>query len=142
MARRSLFCMCFTRYENRYLTNSRYSYSSIKKSNGGTAMTRAKQFIQNRKRDDSNANFGWNDNGEGETWYSPWLNPDDALRAVEIEREDMIDKVSKWIETNFTTNDSRKSFISVGEKQPTNFNYAGNAENVGELINDFKKAMN
>ena len=30
--------------------------------------------------------------------YSPWLTPDQALRAVEIAREELIDKVIGWIE--------------------------------------------
>lgn len=60
-------------------------------------MTKAKQFIQNYKRDYSNVNVGWNDNGEEVTWYSPWLSPDDALRAVEIEREEMIEKACSWL---------------------------------------------
>ena len=55
-------------------------------------MTKAKQFIQDYKRDYSNVNVGWNDNGEEVTWYSYWLSPDDALRGVEIEREEMIEK--------------------------------------------------
>ena len=60
-------------------------------------MTKAKQFIQNYKRNYSNVNVGWNDNGEEVTWCSPWLSPDDTLRAVEIEREEMIEKACEWI---------------------------------------------
>lgn len=30
--------------------------------------------------------------------YEPWLTPDQALRAVEIAREELIDKVCKWLE--------------------------------------------
>ena len=71
-------------------------------------MTKAKQFIQNHKRDYSNDNVGWNDNGEVVTWYSPWLSPDDALRAVEIEREEMIEKACEWLKDNITYIHPRK----------------------------------
>ena len=34
--------------------------------------------------------------------YIPWLTPDQARKAVEIAREEMIEKAVKWIENNFS----------------------------------------
>ena len=32
--------------------------------------------------------------------FSPWLTPDDARKAVEIAREEIIEKAIKWVEYN------------------------------------------
>ena len=42
---------------------------------------------------------GWN-NGEFVPLYHPWLTPDQARKAVELAREEMIEKAIKWVEYN------------------------------------------
>lgn len=75
-------------------------------------MNKAEQFIKDCTRSCSNVVYYHNRNfthgtdyveGSGiEVQYSPWLTPDQALRAVEIAREEMIAKAYEWI--NFQLN--------------------------------------
>ena len=58
-------------------------------------MSKAEEFIQNYKRNCSNE---LDYVGTTCKVYQPWLTPDQARRAVEIAREEMIDKVIGWIE--------------------------------------------
>ena len=70
-------------------------------------MSKAEQFIKDCTRSCSNVVYYHNRNfthgtdyveGSGiEVQYSPWLPPEQALRAVEIAREEMIDKAYEWI---------------------------------------------
>ena len=39
--------------------------------------------------------------GSGSRLYAPWITPDQALRAVEIAREEMIEKAQDWIADTF-----------------------------------------
>ena len=57
-------------------------------------MSKAEKFISDYTRNCSNELIGggWN-NGEFVPLYHPWLTPDQARSAVEIAREDLIDKV-------------------------------------------------
>ena len=62
-------------------------------------MSKAEKFIQDYTRNCSNELIGggWN-NGEFVQIFNPWLTPDQARRAVEIAREELIDKAIGWIE--------------------------------------------
>ncbi|MDD6017164.1 MAG: hypothetical protein PUC18_12980 [Prevotellaceae bacterium] len=100
-------------------------------------MTKAKKFIQNYKRDYSNTNVGWNDNGEEVTWYSPWLSPDDALRAVEIEREEMIDKACEWLGKNL----SKYSELTDEDEYGNKLNEVVMNIFYGQAVSDFKNYM-
>lgn len=58
-------------------------------------MSRAEKFILENTNDGSSDIIGWCDNGL--PIYQPWLTPDEARRAVEIAREEMIEKACKWL---------------------------------------------
>ena len=64
-------------------------------------MSKAEKFIEDYTSNCSNEIIGggWN-NGEFVPLYHPWLTPDQARKAVEIAREEMIDKVIEWIDKN------------------------------------------
>lgn len=61
-------------------------------------MSKAEEFIKAKTRIGSNTTKGWRRNGVSIPSYSlPWLTPDQARKAVEIAREEVIDKLRKWI---------------------------------------------
>lgn len=64
-------------------------------------MSKAEKFIQDYTRNCSNEVDGWID-GKNSSFYQPWLTPDQARKAVEIAREEILEKVVKWIENNFS----------------------------------------
>ena len=55
--------------------------------------------------------------------HEPWLTPDEALRAVEIAREEVIEKVCEYLEPKIWT-------MNMGDQKVTD-----------ECIEDFKQAM-
>ena len=61
-------------------------------------MSKAEKFIEDYTRNCSNELIGggWN-NGEFVPLYQPWLTPDQARTAVEIAREEMIEKACNII---------------------------------------------
>ena len=66
-------------------------------------MSKAEKFIQNYTKNCSNEYLtGSKPDGLGghisRREFSPWLTPDQARRAVEIAREELIEKVIGWIE--------------------------------------------
>ena len=62
-------------------------------------MSKAEKFIQDYTRNCSNEIAHWDIGEENiKPIYSPWLTPDQARRAVEIAREEVIEKVIGWIE--------------------------------------------
>ena len=61
-------------------------------------MSKAEKFIQDYTKNCSNAIYDPYDTGDAITIYAPWLTPDQARRAVEIAREEMINKAIGWIE--------------------------------------------
>lgn len=64
-------------------------------------MSRAEEFIKAKTRIGSNTTKGWRRNGVSIPSYSlPWLTPDQARSAVEIAREEVIEKAIKWVEYN------------------------------------------
>ena len=61
-------------------------------------MSRAEKFIEDYTRNCSNEIAHWDIGGENvKPIYSPWLTPDQARSAVEIAKEEMIDKLRKWV---------------------------------------------
>ena len=58
-------------------------------------MSKAEKFIQDYTRNCSNE---FEPQKAPPSVYNPWLTPEQARMAVEIAREEMIDKVIGWIE--------------------------------------------
>ena len=58
-------------------------------------MSKAEKFIEDYTRNCSNEMTF--EDGSGSHNYLPWLTPDQALRAVEIAREEMISKLRRWV---------------------------------------------
>ena len=59
-------------------------------------MSRAEKFIQENTRNCSNYT-GVINKKTYEGYYVPWLTPDDARKAVEIAREEVIEKVCMYL---------------------------------------------
>ena len=86
-------------------------------------MSRAEKFIQDYTRNCSNEIIGggWN-NGEFAQVFNPWLTPDQARRAVEIAKEEMIE----WIDSHW------REYVNVDADGVVCF---------GHWKNDLRKAM-
>ena len=64
-------------------------------------MSNAEKFIQDYTRNCSNELCAVEDKfGKKVISYHEWLTPDQARRAVEIAREEIIEKAIKWVEYN------------------------------------------
>lgn len=64
--------------------------------------------------------------------YHEWLTPEQALAAVEIAREELIDKACEWLRTH-----SEADYLEL-----IPFNYCGACNlNKKKMIADFKKAL-
>jgi hypothetical protein len=61
-------------------------------------MSKAEEFIQDYTRNCSNE---FEPQKAPPSVYNPWLTPDQARRAVEIAREEMIEKMQDWIADTF-----------------------------------------
>lgn len=62
---------------------------------------KAEQFIQDHTRNCSNELCAVEDKyGKKVISYHEWLTPEQALKAVEIEREEVIEKACKWLGKN------------------------------------------
>ena len=61
-------------------------------------MSKVDKFILENTNDGSIDIIGWDKNGL--PIYKPWLTPDQARRAVEIAREELIEKMCKWLMLN------------------------------------------
>ena len=72
-------------------------------------MSRAEKFIQEYTRNCSNELDGIY--VEGEVYYSPWLTPDQARRAVEITREETLREVKEKLLTMLNTSVDNKHFF-------------------------------
>ena len=82
-------------------------------------MSKARQFIKDYTRGCSNELCAVEDiHGKKVISYHEWLTPEQALAAVEIEREELIDKGCEWL----LKNDSYS--------KPTDY-----------LVREFRKAM-
>ena len=66
-------------------------------------MSKAEEFIKSKIRIGSNTSSnGWRRKGVFIPSCSlPWLTPDDARKAVEIAREEVIEKAQDWIADTF-----------------------------------------
>ena len=93
---------------------------------------KAEQFIKDCTSGCSNELCAVEDiHGKKVISYHEWLTPDQALRAVEIAREEAIEKVCEWLTQNFL---NYMKYHHDGEK----VYYTYNNE---KLIDDLKKAM-
>ena len=70
-------------------------------------MSKAEKFISDYTRNCSNYT-GVINKKTCEGYYVPWLTPDQARKAVEIAREEMIDKFCEWVKKNVTYTHPRK----------------------------------
>ena len=64
-------------------------------------MNRAEKFIE----ENTNTTYNYNSYAQDPI---PWLTPDDAREAVEIAREEMIEKFYDWLKSNATYIHPRK----------------------------------
>ena len=91
-------------------------------------MSKGEEFIKAKTRIGSNTTKGWRRNGVSIPSYSlPWLTPDQARKAVEIAREETLDKVCKYIKDNLYKN----LYVYNGEAGFPTF----------QFIEDLKQAM-
>ena len=65
-------------------------------------MSKAEKFISEHTKTCSNVIIDYQViyNGVPQAIYKEWLTPDQARKAVEIAREEMIEKAIKWVEYN------------------------------------------
>lgn len=85
-------------------------------------MNKARQFIKDYTRGCSNETTSI---GSFDHTYHEWLTPEQALAAVEIAREELIDKACEWL-NNFYSEDRHcylvaediKAFKQAMEEQP------------------------
>lgn len=68
-------------------------------------MSKAEQFIKDYTNHCSNEMVF--EDGSGSHLYEPWLTPEQALRVVEIEREELIDKAWDWVEDNLLSSNQQ-----------------------------------
>lgn len=72
-------------------------------------MSKAEKFIQDYTRNCSNELVAVESRaGKEVISYHEWITPDQAKKAVEIAREEMIDKFYKWVKKNVTYTHPRK----------------------------------
>jgi hypothetical protein len=93
-------------------------------------MSKVRQFIKDCTRGCSNELCAVEDRyGKKVISYHEWLTPEQALAAVEIAKEEVIDKACKWLEEN-----KEHPFIEC--EDPCLSGYL-----TDKFIEDFKKAM-
>ena len=76
-------------------------------------MSNAEQFVREHTRNCSNEHIEVKCKSKEKVIFSyePWLTPDQALRAVEIEREELIDKVCDFLKDHLDGYDIPKNDI-------------------------------
>lgn len=84
-------------------------------------MSRAEKFIQDYTSNCYNYNSYAQD-------PIPWLTPDQALRAVEIAREEMLNEICEWIDVNYV------HYLDISAKGTL-------TANIRQFIGDLKQAM-
>lgn len=72
-------------------------------------MSKAEKFIQDCTRNCSNETTKY---GSYDHTYQEWLTPDQALRAVEIAREETLLEVATWINDTFIFSKQAKEDFS------------------------------
>ena len=71
-------------------------------------MSRAEKFIEDCTRNCSNEYW------DAEGSYHPWLSIDEARKAVEIAREEILQNVAEWIKDTFIfSKDAKKDFCQT-----------------------------
>lgn len=85
-------------------------------------MSKAEKFIQDYTRNCSNIEYT---QGVYTPSYQPWLTPDQARRAVEIAREEMIEKVCEFLDNDLCCYIEAQYFVIEHQR----------------LENDLKQAM-
>ena len=91
-------------------------------------MSKARQFIKDYTRSCSNELCAIEDRyGKKVISYHEWLTPEQALAAVEIAREEVIDKACKWLQGFMECSNLFEYEVSESEQK--------------EVINDFKQIM-
>ena len=94
-------------------------------------MSRAEKFIEEHTKEGDNLLYRDYIGGFDKTVYQPWLTPDQARSAVEIAREEMIEKACSFIADNIS------EYIELKHANPTTF-----IEIDGDrFANDLKQAM-
>lgn len=84
-------------------------------------MSKAEEFIREHTRNCSNTTRGYRTKGASFPSYClPWLSPDQARKAVEIAREEVIEAAAEWMKLYVINHD---------------------AIDVFEMEKEFKKAM-
>lgn len=61
-------------------------------------MIKAEEFIKNHTNNQANISIEISNGGKMQSYSIPWLTLEDTRKAVEIAREEMIDKAIGWIE--------------------------------------------
>ena len=74
-------------------------------------MSKAEKFIQDYTMNCSNLLYRDYVGGFDRTAYQPWLTPDQARKAVEIEKEELIDKVCEFLKDHLDGYDIPKNDI-------------------------------
>lgn len=100
-------------------------------------MSKAEKFIQDYTRNCSNELCAVEDRfGKEVISYHDWLTPDQARRAVEIAREEILNDICKWIEENIGE-------YCDGENIIFSAIHIENIDIFGQerFINDLKQAM-
>lgn len=69
-------------------------------------MSKAEKFISEYTRNCSNAIQCYDGDCNPQIIYKPWLTPDQARRAVEIEREEIIKKVCNFVSDKLFVKDN------------------------------------
>ena len=91
-------------------------------------MSKAENYIRDYTKKCSNAVEGCNQDAYySEGLYQPWLTPENALAAVEMERQEVIEKACEFLK-------------SYRQSTPDGFGYIPGIVN-DETIEDFRKAM-
>ena len=75
-------------------------------------MSKAEKFIQEHTKNCSN--LAHLDDLNGNVWKenTPWLTPEQARRAVEIAREEILLEVAEWIKDTFIFSENAKKDFS------------------------------
>ena len=76
-------------------------------------MSKAEKFIQDCTRNCSNELVAVESRASKEVIsYHEWLTPDQAIRAVEIAREEILLEVAEWIKDTFVFSENAKKDFS------------------------------
>lgn len=84
--------------------------------------SKAQQYIWDYTKNCSNQLLFEDDNRK---YYEPWLTPDHALSAIQIAKEEFIERAAEWFDKNITHKTDKGVII--------------NFDNYSDLINNFKK---